>query len=254
MGAVATVFGSQVTLVGDAFTPIVAKTLNAAASVTLADGGLVQRNNTVIVHFNDDNLDLASAQNPQFYRLHNTAGTLTPDDDTLQQPIAVVYDSVSNTSVLTFSADLPIATYALKVGSNSELTDTLADAIVLGELSAAVQWSGIIGDNNAGANDVDLYKFTLITSQTVSFTAMPVLGLNVALRLFDSAGIEQGGQNSGIAGVAETLSLPLTLGTYYLGVSSARIQPTIRLMAVGLPEEQRRSLFADFRFGDNFRQ
>ncbi|MDA1229485.1 MAG: DVUA0089 family protein, partial [Planctomycetota bacterium] len=222
IGVAATSTGSDVTLVGSVFAPTVVKTVNTATSLLVKDAGLVQRRDTVIVYFNQDALNPVSAQKPEFYRLYNTGGTLTTADDVLMQPTTVTYDAASNTSVLKFNADLPTATYALKIGSNTELTDTLVDAINLGDLSAPIQWSGAIGDNNKDANDVDLYKFTVSGPQIVSFTATPSPATDVALRLFDSSGVQLTLQNAFGAGIAETLtSASLSTGTYYLGVSSS---------------------------------
>ena len=223
MGVTATAAGSSVSLVGNSFTPAIVKTLNTATSVTVAYAGLVQRKDTVVVYFNQDPLNPASAQNPAFYRLYNTGGTLTTADDLLLRPTSVTYDAASNSSVLKFAADLPTAIYSLRIGSNTESTDVLANAIDLGPLTAAVpvQWNGVIGDSNAGTNDVDLYKFTVSTTQVIAFTATPAAGADVALRLFNSSGTQVTMQNSGGAGVAETLSFSLLAGTYYLGVSSS---------------------------------
>jgi len=227
MGVTATVnpVGSGiVSLVGDSFTPIVVKTLNTATALTVADAGLVQRNDTVVVYFNQDAFNPASAQNPAFYRLYNTGGTLTTADDVLMHPISVTYDAASNSAVLKFASNLPNAIYSLRIGSNTETTDLLPNAIDLQDLTGAVpvQWNGVIGDSNAGANDVDLFKFNLTSAQTVIFTAAPAGGADLALRLFDSAGAELTVQNTGGAGADETLtSAVLPAGTYYLGVSSS---------------------------------
>ncbi|MCA9012357.1 MAG: DVUA0089 family protein, partial [Planctomycetaceae bacterium] len=213
-----------VSLVGNSFTPAIVKALNAATAVTVADAGLVQRKDTVVVYFNQDALNPASAQNPAFYRLYDTGGTLTTADDLLLHPAAVTYDLASNSAVLKFASDLPTAIYSLRIGSDTESTELLSSAIDLGELttSVPVQWNGVIGDSNAGANDVDFYKFVLTASQSVSFTATPVAGADLALRLFNSAGIQQGIRNAGGVGAAETLvSGVLGAGTYFLGVSSS---------------------------------
>ncbi len=224
MGVTAAAAGSNVSLVGSSFTPVIVKTLNAATSVTVADAGLVQRKDTVVVYFNQDPLNPASAQNPAFYRLYNTGGTLTTADDLLLHPTAVTYDVASNSAVLKFASDLPAAIYSLRIGSDTESTDLLSSAIDLGGLTGtvSVEWDGVIGDSNAEANDVDFYKFVLTASQAVSFTATPVAGADLALRLFNSAGTQQGIRNTGGVGVAETLvSGILGAGTYFLGVSSS---------------------------------
>ena len=78
--------GSQVKLAGNSFTPTIVRTLATPAALTVTDGGLVQRKNQVIVHFNEDDLNMdptvgATADNPSFYRLINTADTLSATED-----------------------------------------------------------------------------------------------------------------------------------------------------------------------------
>ena len=217
--------GSQVKLAGNSFTPTIVRTLATPAALTVTDGGLVQRKNQVIVHFNEDDLNMdptvgATADNPSFYRLINTADTLSATDDTLLIPSSVVYDNVSNTSVLTFAADIPLGTYALRIGSNSE-QETLAGAIDIGTLlQNTFQANGEIGGTD-GAKDVDLYKFNLTSTRTINVVVTPAAGNDVVLRLFDNTGTEVSLQNTGAAGVAETLSMSLNSGTYYIGISTS---------------------------------
>ncbi|HQZ64975.1 MAG TPA: PPC domain-containing protein, partial [Planctomycetaceae bacterium] len=225
MGVTATPTGATVSLVGNSFTPNVVKTLTTATSVTVADAGLVQRLDTVVVYFNQDALNPASAQNPAFYRLYNTGGTLATSDDVLMKPTTVTYDVASNSAVLKFAANLPTAIYSLRIGSTTVTANLLATAIDFGNITGPVpvQRNGVIGDTAAGANDIDLYKFNLTAAKAVTFTATPAPGADVALRLFNSAGTQLGAtQNVGVAGVTETLtSAVLPAGTYYLGVSSS---------------------------------
>ncbi len=58
--------------------------------------------NVIHVYFNDDDLDLISAMQPEFYRLYITKDTLDPADDTEILPSLVEYDSVANLVRLTF--------------------------------------------------------------------------------------------------------------------------------------------------------
>jgi parallel beta-helix repeat protein len=212
--------GSQITLTGNSFTPTVVKNLVTPAGLTITDGGLVQRNDRVIVHFNEDDLDPVLAQNPSFYRLINTAGTLTNTDDTLLVPSSVVYDAANNTAVLLFASNLPNATYALRIGSHSE-QETLAGAIDIGTLLGnSYQTNGAIGGVN-GARDVDLYKFNLTSVRTISASVTPVAGNDVVLRLFDSTGTQVALVDAAGTGAAETLSMSLNPGTYYLGISTS---------------------------------
>ena len=69
-------------------------------------GVLSQQRNQVVVYFNNDNLDLASAQNRQFYRLQANRNTLDPADDVEVLPTGVVYDPVTDSAILTFAQPL----------------------------------------------------------------------------------------------------------------------------------------------------
>lgn len=212
--------GSQITLTGASFTPIVVKSLATPAGLTITDAGLVQRKDRVVVHFNEDDLDPTAAQNPSFYRLINTAGTQTTTDDTLLVPTSVTYDAANNTAVLVFASDLPNATYALRIGSHFE-QETLAGAIDLGTLLGnSYQTNGAIGGVD-GARDVDLYKFHLSSVRTIQTVVTPVASNDVVLRLFDAAGVQVSILNAGGVGVAETLNMSLNPGTYYLGISTS---------------------------------
>ncbi len=46
--------------------------------VRLANGTLEQRRNQIYVYFNNDDLNVASAENPAFYQLRYTNGTIMP--------------------------------------------------------------------------------------------------------------------------------------------------------------------------------
>ncbi len=105
----------------------------------MGDGSLQQIMNRIVVYFNDDALDPASATDPNFYQLIDTNETFDPDDDTFSLPTTVSYDDAENVAVLDFAADLPVATYRLRIGNEFEVVDmaTLAPRILdPGPLSA----------------------------------------------------------------------------------------------------------------------
>ena len=220
-GVTAVANAHQVTLTGDSFTPVISSITAVPNAVSVSDGGLVQRRDTVIVYFNEDDLLATSAENPAFYRLYNTGGTATSTDDILMIPDSVVYDSQSNTAVLKFAAALPVATYALRIGSNSDLSETLADAVNLGTLQGNTFSSvGLLGDRN-GLDDVDLYKFTRATVGTINIAVTPQALNDVVLRLFDSTGAEITAVNIVGAGAPEVINMSLNAGDFFIGVSSA---------------------------------
>jgi hypothetical protein len=67
-----------------------------------ASGVLQQARNKVIVYLNNDDLDQASATNPNFYRLYVSRNTLDPNDDQEFLPTQVEYDAAADTVTLTF--------------------------------------------------------------------------------------------------------------------------------------------------------
>ena len=186
-------------------------------------GTLSQDRGRIVVYFNDDDLAPASATNPKFYRLINSA------DGSILQPSTVTYSSVTNSATLQFTPTIPNSTFRLHVGDSDEPNDTggpTGTAVKLGTLfdfqSAAgvadFQTTGFTGDEQ-GPNDVDLYEFSVPAGgATVTATAFPVTGHNTRIRLFDG-----NGNQIAVADAVgnDTLSQPVGAGNYYLGVSSS---------------------------------
>ena len=90
-----------------------------------ADGTLRQSRDQIVVYFNEDTLDTATAQNPNFYRLLFTKGSTENSDDQLHPPTSVVYDATRNTSTLTFANDIDQlsgpGTYRLRIGTDEAI-------------------------------------------------------------------------------------------------------------------------------------
>ena len=87
--------------------------------------GITQEANKIVVYFNDDDLNVASATNPDFYQLLFTNGTADPSDDGAAiKPQSVAYDPVTDTATLTFAASLnnravfPAGVYRLRIGTD----------------------------------------------------------------------------------------------------------------------------------------
>ncbi|MBW3540073.1 MAG: hypothetical protein KY476_07380, partial [Planctomycetes bacterium] len=119
--------GSEISLTGTLLSPFTPRiTTTATAGITLSDGALDQRENVIVVHFNEDDLDQQSAENPAYYQLIDTKGTLDHTDDTAQTPTSVIYDALANTAVLTFAANLAAATYRVRVG----VEDTPSNSVI----------------------------------------------------------------------------------------------------------------------------
>ncbi len=130
-----------------------------------SDGTLEQSRNTIEVYFNDDDLDITSAQTPEFYQLILTKDSVNSNDDVVFVPTSVTYNPATDKAVLTFgttAAPLNIdelaggsGTFRLRIGSNrsvasltvpkvptvitppgADVGDTLSSALSLGNLGA----------------------------------------------------------------------------------------------------------------------
>jgi hypothetical protein len=119
----ATAAGSIVTIVGGSKDVRVTTTTSDADAITERAGGLVQRDMQVVVYFNDDDLDITSVLDPDFYQLIDTNGaaagldpTLDHTTDTVQVPDSVIFDKSARTSTLIFNSGIAGGTYRLRVG------------------------------------------------------------------------------------------------------------------------------------------
>jgi subtilisin-like proprotein convertase family protein len=84
------------------------------------------------------------------------------------------------------------------------------------------QASAFIGDNIAkGANDVDLYRFSVLQAGSLRVNTAPGATLDSVIRVFNSSGVQLGLGNTAGLGAPDQLivSLPAA-GTYYIGISS----------------------------------
>ena len=127
-----------------------------------ASGAITQLRDTVHVYFNDDLLDAASAEDPKFYQLIDTSGSLDSGDDVITLPQQVTYDPATQLAVVKFANNLPDGTFRLQVGASEEPDSTLAGAFNVGTVLGGTPFStvALVGDDN-GLADVDLYKFSL---------------------------------------------------------------------------------------------
>ena len=80
--------------------------------VTRGPGGtLTQARNQIEVFFNDDDLELGSALNANYYSVVNV------DSGVALNPVGVTYDAAIDKAVLTFAADIPDGTWRLRIGN-----------------------------------------------------------------------------------------------------------------------------------------
>ncbi len=225
-GVTATANGSKVVVTGNA---VVAGSVAPNASVSVANSGaataeasITQLRKTIIVHFNDDQLSQAVAEDPKFYKLIDTADTLSATDNTIILPESVAYDAVGNHAVLTFANDIPTGTYRLRIGTSNESNGSIADAINVGTLfsSAGFSHTGFIGDED-GTDDVDLYAVDLSVATALTVSVDPDANLDAVIEIFNSSGVLVSTVvNASAADVLEMVTIPLGPGVFYVGVSS----------------------------------
>ncbi|HYW77925.1 MAG TPA: FG-GAP-like repeat-containing protein, partial [Thermoguttaceae bacterium] len=95
---------------------------------------LQQQRDQIEVYFNEDPLDLASAENPEFYQLIATQNTATTTDDgAFFTPIDVQYNVMKHKAILTFEKsleelDLGGGAYRLRIGNKYQEVLTAAFA------------------------------------------------------------------------------------------------------------------------------
>ncbi len=129
--------------------------LNMGNLTVNRNAALTQARNQVVVYFDDQDLNVADATDPKFYRLINTKATLDDADDTMLLPQTVTYDTVDNSAVLIFANDLPEGTYRLDIGASDENNGTFTTAVNVGSLfsSLAYQETAYIGDTGGRSTD-----------------------------------------------------------------------------------------------------
>lgn len=211
--------GTTVALAGAAFTPVLQVTTAQSGALSVSDGGLVQKRDTIVAYFNQNPLNATLAQDPGFYKVINTA------DGSILLPSSVTYNNSTNTAVLKFDSNIPAGTFQLTIGAPNRAQNTLGTAVNAGTLFAntgGFTINGYIGNaarTSTAASDVDLFQFSTRSSTTVTINADTIasgLGSNVVLRLFDANGVQIGISNSNVLSTV----LP-SAGTYYVGVSAS---------------------------------
>lgn len=126
-----------------------------------SSGVLTQQPKNIDVYFNDDRLNQAAAQNPNFYQLIVTKNTATPVDDvgSIFKPQSVVYTYTAATNgkpaiskaTLTFASDLTVLNpnnYAMRLRIG---TDEAIDGSTYAPIAASEPLSTFAGALNVGA-------------------------------------------------------------------------------------------------------
>ncbi|HUE72938.1 MAG TPA: GEVED domain-containing protein [Pirellulaceae bacterium] len=132
--------------------------------VTVAPGSgpnrLTQNRSQVIVYFNSDRLDEASAENPAFYRLVNsTSGVVrTPEGKPGIQPVDYSYDSVTNRgqAVLQFSSDIADGFYELRIGTDGSNESSAVTVVPAGsDLNSSFGTATTVGPLGLGFYEIN---------------------------------------------------------------------------------------------------
>ncbi|MCA9137606.1 MAG: pre-peptidase C-terminal domain-containing protein, partial [Planctomycetales bacterium] len=188
---------------------------------------LSQASDEIEVYFDDQPLDPTQVVNPAYYRLVNTAASLTTADDSTLLPETVTYDSAANKVTLKFASAIPEGTFRLDVGQSGGDNSVLSGAIRIGSLNNSNHFSqnGFLGDLGGTSNnaaDVDLYNVLLAAGSTLQATVVPhASGLNLRVRLLDAGGAELFNVNSG-ADATNVLNFPITTAAeYFIEITSA---------------------------------
>tara|TARA_R110002111_G_scaffold256979_3_gene324753 strand:- start:89044 stop:104352 length:15309 start_codon:yes stop_codon:yes gene_type:complete len=111
-------------------------------------GSLTQALNQIVVYFNNDPLDEASAENVLFYQLIDTAS------NTIVNPLSVDYDAAANKATLTFAADIADGTYHLRIGEEATPSFATSDVVSVAD-----------DDNSSFGTAFDLGTLTTQTIQ-----------------------------------------------------------------------------------------
>jgi hypothetical protein len=164
-----------------------------------SNGVLTQAREQIVVYFNEDLLNEASAEDPSFYRLMSTQNTVQNTDDTLHLPISVHYDAATFSSVLTFPSDIAnlggSGTFRLRIGTNETLPLAPVTATFLETFSSSF---GTTGANSA----------TVTVDPLVSIDGNPIT-LNIQRAALNSNGVP----TIAVAGRVITVTLDTTGGT-----------------------------------------
>ncbi len=139
------------------------------------DGSLAPQLDTIRVYFNNDDLNPASATNPNFYQLVATNESVQPNDDIRFTPNTVTYDPVENMAELKFSARIDqlagAGSYRLRVGS-STVVNSVANPPVVSSVAPPADPSGFFG--SATSLDAQLTIGSVKINESLNNTTNPL--------------------------------------------------------------------------------
>src|SRR5690606_8139426 len=190
------------------------------------NGTLTQASNQIVVHFDDQLLNRADAENPKFFRLVDTRATLDTSDDQTRLPQTAQYDATDNTVTLTFASALPEGTYRLDIGLSDGGSATPGTAIRIGTLFNENHFShnGYLGDDSevaGGESQPDFYRVELTAGANLRIElTQHEPALNASARLIDANqhALTLTSLGAGIWGYTVPAG---AAGDYYIEVSSS---------------------------------
>ncbi|MFO0247687.1 MAG: matrixin family metalloprotease, partial [Planctomyces sp.] len=142
-----------------------------------SNGSLTQQRDQIVVYFNQDTLDTATAQNRNFYQLHATRNTVENTDEVVHLPTSVTYSGTTNTAVLTFAQPIDQLSgngqYRLRIGTD--------EAIPLPPTTTSYseQFSSSFGTTGAAAATVTIDPIVSIDGNPITLAfSSSALGTN----------------------------------------------------------------------------
>lgn len=232
--------GDTVEIIGTALDATVTLSLTSPAALALSDGDLTQRKDTVVVYFNDDNLNATFTQtgdsasdssvvDPSVYQLYLTRETVRNTDDVLFNPVSISYDPARDLAVLTFDDDLdqlidpvttmPIGegTFRLRIGNNEatpSIPNTLNAADAGSSFDTAFDLSDAFGEFDTGASLVVSDGSEFVDGQQFTITDDSDPSNSIVFEFEDAAG------TMGIAG-DEAIAFDSTVPTSAAALATA---------------------------------
>jgi hypothetical protein len=212
--------GDTVEIIGSALDATITLSLTAPASLAITDGDLTQRRDTIVVYFNDDDLNATFTQtgdsasdpsvvDPSVYQLYLTRETVRNTDDVLFNPVSISYDPARDLAILTFEDDLdqlidplttmPIGegTFRLRIGNNEatpSIPNTLTAADAGSSFDTAYDLSDAFGEFDTGAALVVSDGSHFVDGQQFTITDDSDPAISITFEFEDAAGM------AGIAG------------------------------------------------------
>ncbi len=143
--------------------------------VDRTNGNLDPQLDTIRVYFNNDNLDPASATNPNFYQLIFTSDSVQPNDDIRFLPTSVTYDPDADMATLKFSTRIDqlagAGTYRLRVGSSTAV-NSVTNLPIVPLLNPSIDPSGFFG--SATSLDASLASGSVKINESLTNTGNPL--------------------------------------------------------------------------------